>query len=149
MAVEVGQALKILKDEKYKLTKQRKSLVDYLAEHQQRYVDVTKVDEYLRQLYPGMSHNTIYRNLKEFEEIGIVEMHVKNDQMQVKFQCDYKHMHHHHFVCSNCGLVQEIEMCPIDMTFFDQQLPGAEIDGHRFELYGLCAECKNEQNLNS
>lgn len=142
MAAEAGQALKILKDENYKLTKQRKSLVDYLADNQNRYLDVTKVDEYLRQLYPGMSHNTIYRNLKEFEEIGIVETHVKNDQMQVKFQCDYKNMHHHHFVCSNCGLVQEIEMCPIDMAFFEQQLPGAEIEGHRFELFGLCANCK-------
>ncbi len=31
-------------------------------------------------------------------------------------------------------------MCPL--SFFSEQLPGAEITGHHFELYGLCADCK-------
>lgn len=141
MKTATTQAIEVLQQNNYKLTKQRRSLINFLAQHQERYVEITKIDQYLRQLYPGMSHNTIYRNLKEFEEIGIVETHVQNDQMQVKYQCDYANQHHHHFVCQNCGRVTEIQMCPIDMDFFQQQLPGAQITGHRFELVGLCADC--------
>lgn len=145
MNVDTTQALSILQTSHYKLTKQRKALVEYLAQHKDRYTDITTVDSYLRELYPGVSHNTIYRNLKEFEEVGIVETHIKNDQMQVKYQCDYANQHHHHFVCQNCGRVTEIEMCPIDMAFFERQLPGAQITGHRFELVGLCAQCQKNK----
>lgn len=146
METKTTQALTILQDNHYKVTKQRRSLIEFLAQHRDRYVEITKIDAYLRQLFPGMSHNTIYRNLKEFEEIGIVETHVENDQMQVKYQCDYENQNHHHFVCQNCGRVTEIQMCPIDMAFFESQLPGAQITGHRFELVGLCAQCRAAQN---
>lgn len=141
MSVDYSQALRVLQDNQFKITKQRKSLVACLAKNPDHYIDVTEIDDYLRQLYPGMSHNTIYRNLKEFESLGIVETSVQNDQLQVKYQCDATLKHHHHFVCQNCGKVVEIQMCPIDMSFFADQLPGAQIKDHHFELVGLCAQC--------
>lgn len=146
MARDYSQALTILKDNHFKITKQRKSLVEYLADRPDHYTDVTTVDQYLRELYPGMSHNTIYRNLKEFETLGIVETCIENEQLQVKYQCDYHRQHHHHFLCTNCGKVEEIEMCPIDMSFFAAQLPGAEIKGHQFQLVGLCASCAQKMD---
>jgi len=132
-------ALDKLKQQGMRLTKQRTDLVHYLSQYQDEYVPITQIDRYMRDLYPGLSHDTIYRNIKSFEDLGIVEAHQENDQTTVKFQCDFQHPHHHHFICSNCHRVQELEMCPLD--FFEAQLPGATITGHRFELYGLCADC--------
>ncbi|MFK5281494.1 Fur family transcriptional regulator, partial [Lacticaseibacillus paracasei] len=48
--------------------------------------------------------------------------------------------HHHHFICTNCGKVIELKMCPLN--YFEKQVPGAKIQSHNFELYGLCAECQ-------
>jgi len=31
-------------------------------------------------------------------------------------------------------------MCP--MNFFEEQLSGCEIEGHRFELFGRCENCQ-------
>ncbi|ANK61346.1 Fur family transcriptional regulator [Loigolactobacillus backii] len=137
-----GNALTLLKQNGYKVTKQRRDMLLYLSQFQHSYINVTAVDGHMRALYPGMSHNTIYRNIKAFAEIGIVEQRNRGEQATVKYQCDFEHPHHHHFICRNCGKVIELTMCPLD--FFSEQIPDCEIDSHNFELYGLCGTCKQK-----
>ena len=120
-------ALKQLKQHGYRVTKQRESMVDYLGRNQHRYTAVTILDRYMRTQFPGVSHDTIYRNVKSFIEMGIVESRIQ-------------HPHHHHFICTNCGKVIELKMCPLN--YFEEQVPGAKIQSHNFELYGLCAACQ-------
>ncbi|KRN88356.1 Fur family transcriptional regulator [Ligilactobacillus ceti] len=139
------KAIEILKQNNLKITKQRKSMLDYLSKFQHYYVDVTQVDDYIRELYPGVSHNTIYRNIKEFEELGILESKDKPTGKCVKYQCDFANMDHHHFICKHCGKVQEIKICPFN-ELFAQQLPGCQIEGHSFEIHGYCADCKGKIN---
>ena len=140
MQQQLEQALTVLKQNHLKVTKQRKALLSYLLANQDHYHDVTLVDDYMRQQFPGMSHNTIYRNIKEFEQAGMVEQQVQGDHARVKYQCDFSHLHHHHFICQRCGKVTELKDGPIDI--FAAQLPGCQIVGHRIELYGICAECQ-------
>ncbi|MCI1893232.1 MAG: transcriptional repressor [Lactobacillus sp.] len=139
-------AIDKMKQSGMRVTKQRRDLVAYLAASEQ-FVPVTTLDKYMRQQYPGLSHDTIYRNVKEFEKLGILESDVQNEQAIVKLQCDFQHPHHHHFICTNCHRVQELKMCPLD--YFENQLPGAKIASHNFELYGLCADCAQKQVANN
>ena len=139
MDTTIEQAVAILRRNQLKITKQRQALIDYLVTYKDHYVAISEVDEHMLTLFPGMSHNTIYRNVKEFETLGLLELKAQANQTLVKYQCDFKHQHHHHFICSNCGKVQELEACPLDA--FEAQLPGCTITGHRIELYGLCADC--------
>lgn len=139
METTIERATKIVKQGGFKLTKQRKSLLELLAENYQRYIDLTDLDGKMRELYPNMSYTTVYRNIREFANLGLVEEQQHDGKTEVKFQCDDLHQHHHHFICNRCGKVQELEMCPLN--FFEEQLPGSTITGHQFELYGLCAEC--------
>ena len=135
-----AQAMAVLQKNHLRVTKQRKTLIDFLVAYPDRYVSVTEIDKHMRQFYPGVSHNTVYRNLEEFQEIGLVELSSQTGGMVVKYRCDESH--HHHFVCQRCGRVQEIQFPPIDWDFLTQQLPGAKVTGHSFELYGLCAQCR-------
>lgn len=139
------QALTTLQKHHLRVTKQRKTLIDYLVAFPDHYVSVTEVDKFMRKAYPGASHTTVYRNLEEFEKIGLVELHSQAGGMMVKYRCDQ--VHHHHFICQNCGRVQEIQFPAVDWDFLARQLPGAKITGHSFELYGLCAQC--QQKLSS
>lgn len=136
----VQRAQKIAKDNHLRWTKQRELMVELLIQQPDRYLNIVEIDQALRKEFPGLSHDTVYRNFKEFEKLGIVETHLHNDQMQVKYSCDSAH--HHHFICDQCGRVQEIQMPPLDQHFFEQQLPGAKITGHSFELHGICAQCQ-------
>ena len=65
----IEEALALLRQNHYKVTKQRRALLTYLSQFEQQYVDVTAVDEYMHRLFPVMRHNTIYRNIKEFSEL--------------------------------------------------------------------------------
>ncbi|MFC6164241.1 MULTISPECIES: Fur family transcriptional regulator [Lactiplantibacillus] len=145
MDATLEQAVKVLRRNQLKITKQRQALLDYLVTYQHHYVAISAVDDHMRTLFAGMSHNTIYRNIKEFETLGLLELKAEANQTLVKYQCDFKHQHHHHFVCSNCGRVMELQECPLDD--YVAQLPGCTITGHRIEIYGLCADCTAKQQL--
>ena len=110
----IDQALQLLKSHNYKITKQRRTMLEYLSGFRENYVNVTKIDEHMRELFPGISHDTVYRNIREFAEIGILETKSRPNGTCVKYQCDFNQMHHHHFVCRKCGRVQEIKICPLD-----------------------------------
>ena len=66
-----AQAMAVLQKNHLRVTKQRKTLIDLLVANPDRYVSVTEVDKHMRQAFPGASHNTVYRNLEEFQEIGL------------------------------------------------------------------------------
>lgn len=143
MSKLIEQAKAKLRVNHLRWTKQREMMVKIVSKDPSHYQDITVVDQAMRGAYPGLSHDTIYRNLKEFERLGLVELRQHHDQMQVKYRCDPGH--HHHFICEVCGRVQEIKMPSLDLAYYEQQLPGAKITDHVFELRGICAQCRAKQ----
>ena len=121
----VEQARKVLKDNGSRWTKQRQQMIEILAEHPDHYIDFTDVDQRLRKDNPGLSHGTVYRNLKDFESLGIVETRQAGERMQVKVCCDSNH--HHHFICDVCGRVQEIQCHQLIMPFLPSNYRGLKL----------------------
>ena len=98
------------------------------------------VYQQLKPQIPDLSLGTVYRNLSLFKEQGMIQSlgTVKGVE---RFDGD---THSHvHFVCTECGCVQDIEEMP--------QLPslrasaehdlGSQIDGCQITLTGLCRSC--------
>lgn len=80
MPAAIEQATRVLKDNHFKITKQRTAMIEFLVgTATNRFVDVTSIDEFMRKTFPKMSHNTIYRNISEFADLGIVERQVQGD----------------------------------------------------------------------
>ena len=142
MTESLRHAKQLIKQQGLRWTKQRESLINILDSFLERYVDITEVDRQMRQQYPSISHDTIYLNLQEFKDLKLVETKQGTNGLMVKLECDPHH--HHHFICQNCGKVQEIKMPNFDYAAYQAQLPGAKITGHSFELYGYCAECQQK-----
>ncbi len=137
----IEQALQILKEHGLKYTKKREAMITYLAECN-RYVPARELHEFMNEKYPGLSYDTIYRNLHDFSELGIFEETELNGEMKFRFHCSLHGLdhHHHHFICTVCGKTKELSICPMD--FFQDQLPGCTIEGHRFEIFGRCEDCQ-------
>ena len=62
----IAIAVKILKANGYKITRQRQSLLELLAQSGDRYLELTELDRLMRLQFPKMSHKTIYRIFNEF-----------------------------------------------------------------------------------
>lgn len=121
----------------FKATSRRIELLT-LLQNENRYMAPLHIYEALAINHPGLSYDTVYRNLREFEEAHLLEVTDLEGEKRYRLNCG-DHKHHHHFVCTKCGRTMPLEICP--MSTFAEQLPGCVITGHRFEIYGLCEKC--------
>lgn len=140
MQQKIDLAMQLMKDQGFKYTKRRVDILTFLAK-EDRYVGALEVFEWMNQQYQGMSYDTVYRNLRDFSQLGILEETELNGEKKYRFHCDtclHQH-HHHHFICTECGATRELNLCPMD--FFKEQLPGCIIESHRFEILGKCDKC--------
>jgi len=105
----------------------------------QRHPDAETIYQRIRRRIPSISLDTVYRNLRLFEDKGLINR-VGNLGERTRFDANIEH--HHHFVCTSCGLIS-------DLTYNDDQplgsakafdVPG-EVESVHIELRGLCKTC--------
>lgn len=135
--MNLTRAWEILKENGYKKTDKRELILN-MFEETDRYLTARDLLDVLKKDFPGMSYDTIYRNLATFVELGILEETELNGERNFRMHCDVDH-HHHHFICLQCGKVKEVSICPMEKM--QELLPGYEIQAHKFEIYGKCPDC--------
>lgn len=99
----------------------------------------------VRQRDPNVGQTTVYRTLKLLTEAGLAR-EARFGDGRVHYEHHYKHQHHDHMICSECGKVIE---------FYSPELEAiqdAVAEKHRFELtshllrmIGICADCRRQQ----
>ena len=135
--MNAARAWEILKDNGYKKTDKRELILDMFAATE-KYLTARDLLSVLKKDFPGMSFDTIYRNLSTFVELDILEETELNGERIFRMHCESDH-HHHHFICRNCGKVKELSICPMEML--GEKLPGYAVEAHKFEIYGKCPDC--------
>jgi len=57
-------------------------------------------------------------------------------------------LHHHHLVCSQCGVVTEVMGCMVDdLVSSLAQAADFQVEGHWMEIVGLCSRCREAASL--
>lgn len=99
----------------------------------------------VRKKMPHVSLGTIYRNLKTLSEHGEIK-ELAFGSTHSRF--DANSHSHYHFVCENCGLIEDLEMPVLEhLERQVEELGEYQISSHRLEFYGLCPECAREESI--
>jgi Fur family ferric uptake transcriptional regulator len=87
---------------------------------------------------PGLA--TIYRTLSALADAGAVDTFRRGDESFFRLCRDG---HHHHLVCNNCGLVEEIEADEVEAWVARvSRRRSFTVTAHRADIFGLCATCR-------
>ena len=95
-----------------------------------------------------MPQSTLYRNLLVLEETSIVVRVVTNADSGCYELAEHLMGHHHHMVCSKCGVVRDVVVPEGLEHELDKALEkvarreGFTIDRHQLDLIGRCKNCK-------
>lgn len=129
----------LLREAGFKATQSKVQLLSILAKSKEP-LSVESIYKKFTDHAPDMA--TIYRALKDFLSVGLIK--------QINFQHGHGHYEfagvndHHHFICSQCGKVEDIENCDLD-PIIKKAIKNSKnfkhASGHSFELFGLCKHC--------
>jgi len=89
------------------------------------------------QALPGLGIATVYRTINAGVEDGWlkpVELPGSNTHYEMAGK-----KHHHHFECTQCGGVYEVDGCPGNLQPLAPD--GFKLEAHELVLYGLCETC--------
>jgi Fe2+ or Zn2+ uptake regulation protein len=131
-----------LLDDGQRYTSQRRRLVEILA----RAGSPLSIPDILKGRR-GLAQSSVYRNLSGLEQAGVVRR-ILTDEDHGRYELtEDLTSHHHHFMCSNCGRVQDVDL-PSDLeSSMDRALDrlareaGFATVSHRLDLIGLCSDC--------
>lgn len=135
-------ALDEIRHQGHKLTPQRRAVVQALqaAGHP---LTAQEVFHHVRQSFPEVSLDTVYRNLRLLTDLGI--LHLIGGRDSDRFELAAGTEHHHHLVCLNCGGSVCIDFCPLDQRWHDAAARhDFQITRHSFDIYGYCNACRNQ-----
>lgn len=121
-----------------KHSKQRDAILQYLAGTKEHPTADT-IYENLRLEHPNISLGTVYRNLSLLTDLGEIQ---KISIPGHSERYDYTTANHYHFICKQCGRVQDL---PAKRIGNINRLANANFDGliesHVCQFFGTCAAC--------
>lgn len=101
------------------------------------------VYQHMREQFPDVSLGTIYRNLNQLAEEGLIKS-VGVVRGQERF--DACVAPHAHFVCNHCGAVIDLPDCVSEQTIAPLGEEYGFIEqSYELHIYGLCKDCTEQK----
>ena len=122
----------VLRESGAKLTFPRKLIIENL---QTKSKPLTLKE--IHNLCKKVDFTSVYRSIKLFEELGIVEEIVFADK-KVRYKI-VSNIHHHHIICSECGEIKELPICLLSEI---KKITNYKITKHTLEFLGICPACQ-------
>ncbi|QGU93775.1 transcriptional repressor [Clostridium bovifaecis] len=144
--INIDKVEDALKKKGYKLTKQRKSIIEVLIENTGKFLSVEDIYTECKVKYPKTNLSTVYRNMEILEDIDLVhKTSINGSSSSYEITCN--ECHHHHLICKNCGKTETIDYCPVDDITSKINNNGFTVTDHKLEIYGYCNSCNKKKKL--
>ena len=124
-----------------KRTAQRDLILDTFL-HTEEHLSSEDLYRLVKQHDPTIGQTTVYRTLKLLTEAGLAR-EVRFGDGIAHYEHNYKHQHHDHMICSECGRI--IEFFSAELEALQDAMAAKhnfEITQHLLRIIGVCAECR-------
>ncbi|KDR94185.1 Fur family transcriptional regulator, ferric uptake regulator [Peptoclostridium litorale DSM 5388] len=134
-----------LKAKGFKLTPQRRSIVDTVVGTTGRHLSIEEIYNLVKQSCPEIGLATVYRTVQILDDINVVSKLDLNDgclryELSLNNEDDHNH---HHLICNNCGVVIEVREDLLDMLEETiEKNYDFKIKDHDLRVFGICKNCK-------
>lgn len=110
-----------------------------LFETHDKPVDAQHIIEHLSKEL-GVDRVTVFRILNTFTEKGLIR---KVEFGEGKARYELNTGEHHHLICQECGRIESIEDCHIEMFKKEiKEKTGFIVKSHSLEFFGICKNCQ-------
>jgi len=133
-----------LADNGLKHSRQREIILQYFLETG-GHMTVDDLYRVIHRKHAEIGRTTIYRTLKLFCDAKLAESIELRDGL-TRFEHHYKHSHHDHMICSECGTI--IEFVSAEIENLQDEIAdayGFTIDSHRHQIFGVCQKCNQRR----
>lgn len=137
-----------LKKKGYKLTPQRRSIVDTIIENEGQHLTAEEIYDKVKKSCPEIGLATVYRTILLLEELAVISRLDLNDgcSRYEIVHSDETHRHHH-LICNICHKVSEVQDDLLEELEVDiEKQYKFKILDHSVKFYGICDECQKKQN---
>ncbi|MEA5571843.1 Fur family transcriptional regulator [Calothrix sp. UHCC 0171] len=140
MQQQASEIVQVLKSKKLRVTPQRFAVyANLLARTDHPTVEQILVD--LNQDAPTSSQATVYAALQALREVDLVR-EVLLDEGICRYDANISQ--HHHFRCSCCGAIEDIDWVafpPLDLSCLR---PGLQAERYEVTVKGICDRCQSD-----
>lgn len=147
MAIDMMDLRQKFQEKQYKLTPQRKIILEAFVEHQDEHLSAEDVHNIVRQHSSEIGLATVYRTLELFSELEVLQkMDFGDGRSRYEINEKTTPHHHHHLICLSCNKVKEFEDDLLEtLETVISRKSNFEIVDHQVKFYGYCEECQKKR----
>jgi Fur family ferric uptake transcriptional regulator len=132
--------LDVLREQGYRLTRQRQVILDAICQAG-GHATMGELVHRTRLVEQGIDRSTVYRTINLFVKLGLVN--AADDENGERTYEIVQEEHHHHLICKRCGAEIKIENQLVDEFYRDLKAAYEyQVQMDHLIVFGVCAHCK-------
>ena len=125
-------------------SRQREQILDIFLKTE-HHPTINDLYDLVRKKHPQIGLATVYRTMKVICDAGLARETDFGGGIR-RFEHKYKHQHHDHLICLNCGSI--IEVLNPEIEKLQENLAKKhrfKAVRHKMEIFGFCQNCKSKE----
>lgn len=133
-----------LKEKGFKLTPQRRAILDIIFENQGKHLNTEEIYGLVKDKCPEIGLATVYRTLQLLEDMELVSrLNLDDGCSRYEFNSHDADHQHHHLICEACGNVIEVEIDLLEQLESEiEKVYHFKIKDHKVKFIGICSDCR-------
>ncbi len=135
-----------LKTKGYKLTPQRRAILDIIIEHEGQHLSSEEIYDFVKACCPDIGLATVYRTLQLLSDLKVLSrLNLDDGCVRYELIHDDEEHHHHHLICTECGKVIEVVVDLLEPLENEiEKNYNFKINDHKLKFFGICETCQEK-----